>query len=341
MNIAVLLGGTSPERHVSMASGRGIAAALAESGHTVVLYDPARGDSARITFDEIELPGETSPSHEELERFSNASYISAVQSIPTDVDVAFLALHGAPGEDGTVQSLLELRGIPYTGSGVLASALAMDKAMTKRILESRGGQTPPWFLLRRGEGSAESLRALVDKHTGYPVVVKPNDGGSTVGMTIVHGEDELVAAYSLACEYGASVLFEEFIDGRELTVAILGDESLPIVEIRPKSGFYDYKSKYTAGQTEYICPAELPRAIEEEVRELARRSHEALGCSGYSRVDFRLSPDNVPYCLEVNTLPGMTATSLVPKAAAAAGMSFPQLCGRIIELAFAGDPVEW
>lgn len=333
MNIALLLGGTSPERHVSMASGRGVAAALTEAGHTVTLYDPARGESARITLEQLELPRETSPSHDELERFTNAAFLPAIQSIPADVDVAFLALHGAPGEDGTVQSLLELRGIPYTGSGVLASALAMDKSMTKRILETQEIETPRWFQMRRGEGTEESLRALVAQYTSLPVVVKPNDGGSTVGMTIVQEESELFAAYELACEYATSALFEEYIEGRELTVAILGDESLPIVEIRPKSGFYDYKSKYTAGHTEYFCPAELPRALEEEIRELARRSHEALGCSGYSRVDFRLSPENVPYCLEVNTLPGMTATSLVPKAAAAAGMSFSALCERIIDLA--------
>jgi D-alanine-D-alanine ligase len=340
MNIALLLGGTSPERHVSMASGRGVAAALTEAGHTVTLFDPARGDAARISLEELELPRETSPTHDELERFTNAAYIDAVRSIPGDIDVAFLALHGAPGEDGTVQALLELRGISYTGSGVLASALAMDKAMTKRILETQDVQTPAWFQLRRGEGSPERIRALVDQHTGYPVVVKPNDGGSTVGMTIVREEGELAAAYDLACEYSASVLFEEYIDGRELTVTILGSESLPVVEIRPKSGFYDYRSKYTAGQTEYFCPADLPRDLEEEIRELARRSHEALGCSGYSRVDFRLSPENVPYCLEVNTLPGMTATSLVPKAAAAAGMSFSALCERIIELALVPERAE-
>jgi D-alanine-D-alanine ligase len=339
MNIALLLGGTSPERHVSMASGRGIAAALTEAGHTVTLFDPARGDAARISQEELELPGETSPTHEELHRYSNSAYIAAIQQIPQDVDIVFLALHGAPGEDGTVQSLLELRGLPYTGSRVLASALAMDKAMTKRMLESESIQTPRWFQMARGEATPEILRALVDQHTAWPVVVKPNDGGSTVGMTIVEDESGLYAAYELACEYAETALFEEFIEGRELTVAILGDESLPVVEISPKSGFYDYKSKYTAGQTEYYCPADLPRALEEEVRELARRSHVALGCTGYSRVDFRLSTENVPYCLEVNTLPGMTATSLVPKAAAAAGMSFPALCERIIELALSAQPM--
>lgn len=333
MTIAVLLGGTSPERHVSMASGKGIAEALASAGHSVTLYDIALGDRARISFEQLHLPSETAPDHEELAKLSNAAIITAIDSLPADLDIAFLALHGAPGEDGTIQSLLELKGIPYTGSGVLASAIAIDKAMTKRLLEAAEVPTPRWFQLGRGVATEGELLDRADRITSYPIVVKPNDGGSTVGMSILDNADGLAEAYRLAGEYSARVLFEEFIPGRELTVTILGDESLPIVEIRPNSGFYDYSSKYTAGRTEYICPAELPRDIEEEVRELARRAHVALGCRGYSRVDFRLSPENVPYCLEVNTLPGMTATSLVPKAAAAAGLSYPALCERIIALA--------
>jgi D-alanine-D-alanine ligase len=333
MNIAVLLGGTSPERHVSMASGKGVAEALISAGHNVTLYDVARGADARIEITDLHLPDQIAPSHEELAAFSNADVITAIQSLPADTDVAFLALHGSPGEDGTVQSLLELRGIPYTGSNVLASALAMDKAMTKRVLQHYGIPTPRWFSLPAGEASFDELRSKVDYYTAYPVVVKPNDGGSTVGLTIVNDESSLQAAYTLAGEYSRIVLFEEFIEGSELTVAILGDESLPIVEIRPKSGIYDYHNKYTAGRTEYFCPAPLSRDIEEELCELARQSHTALGCSGYSRVDFRVNPDTVPYCLEVNTLPGMTATSLVPKAAAAAGIGFVDLCERIIALA--------
>jgi D-alanine-D-alanine ligase len=337
MKIAVLLGGTSPERHVSMASGKGVAEALAGAGHSVSLYDVALGEDALISFEDLHLPTEVAPSHEELAALSNAKIISAIVSLPTDLDIAFLALHGAPGEDGTVQGLLELKGLRYTGSGVLASAIAIDKAMTKRLLEAAGVPTPRWFQLQRGVAGEGELLDRASRITDYPIVVKPNDGGSTVGMTILEDGSGLAEAYRLAGEYAATVLFEEFIPGRELTVAILGDESLPIIEIRPKSGFYDYSSKYTAGRTEYICPAELSRDIEEEVRELARRAHVALGCNGYSRVDFRLSPENVPYCLEVNTLPGMTATSLVPKAAAAAGLSYPQLCERIIALALDGN----
>lgn len=340
MKIAVLLGGTSPERHVSMASGKGIALALSEAGHEVLVYDVARGADALVDPGTLELPSQVAPSPEELAALSSAAIIEAVMTLPADLDVAFMALHGVPGEDGTVQSLLQLRGIPYTGSNVLASALAMDKAMSKRVFEHYDIPTPRWFQLPAEPAPAELLAARVDEITAYPVVVKPNDGGSTVGLTIVNGPEGLAAAHELAGRYAGSILFEEFIEGRELTVTILGGEALPVIEIRPKSGMYDYTNKYTAGRTEYFCPADLPRDIEEELRELARRAHTALGCSGYSRVDFRLDPDNAPYCLEVNTLPGMTATSLVPKAAAAAGLGYAALCERIIELALTRDPQE-
>jgi D-alanine-D-alanine ligase len=340
MNIAVLLGGTSAERYVSMASGKGVAQALIAAGHNVTAYDVARGADARVDINSLQLPTQVAPSYEELQSYSNKEIIVALQMLPSDIDVAFMALHGAPGEDGTVQAILELQGIHYTGSNVLASALAMDKAMSKRIFEHYGITTPRWFQLDAGVASLEELRSKVDYYTAYPVVVKPNDGGSTVGLTIVENEEGLMAAYELAGRYARSILFEEFIEGRELTVAILGNESLPVVEIRPKSGIYDYANKYTAGRTEYFCPADLPRSIEEELRELARRAHNALGCRGYSRVDFRLDADDAPYCLEVNTLPGMTATSLVPKAAAAAGMSYEMLCERIIALALEPEQEE-
>ncbi len=340
MKIAVLLGGTSAERYVSMASGKGVALALRAAGHEVLAYDVANGAAGLVDPETLELPTEVAPSAQELAMFSKRKIIDAITALPEDLDVVFLALHGAPGEDGTVQSLLELRELPYTGSGILASALAMDKAMTKRVFEHYDIPTPLWFQLPSGTAGHDHLAAMVDEITAYPVVVKPNDGGSTVGLTIVHEAGELAAAYELAGRYCSTVLFEEFIEGRELTVTILGNESLPVVEIRPKSGIYDYTNKYTAGRTEYFCPAELPRAIEEELRELAIAAHRSLGCSGYSRVDFRLDPDNAPYCLEVNTLPGMTATSLVPKAAAAAGMQYTQLCERIIELALSGSQQE-
>lgn len=332
MTIALLLGGTSSERHVSMASGRGMAEAFQSRGHEVILFDPARGRDARISFEDLQLPTTIAPTPEELAAFSNNAVLEALMTIPDSVDVVALALHGSPGEDGLVQSVLELRGLPYTGSGPLASALALDKAMSKRMLEHADVQTPLWFLEPSGVEAGASIAEQAEQVTGYPVVVKPNVGGSTVGLTIVESEEGLAEAFALAGRYSPSVLFEEFIEGRELTVAVLGEETLPVVEIRPKSGIYDYANKYTAGRTEYFCPADLSRAVEEEVRDLALRAHEALGCAGYSRVDFRLDPDGGLWCLEVNTLPGMTATSLVPKAAAAAGIDYGMLCERIVEL---------
>lgn len=340
MNIALLLGGTSAERHVSMASASGIARALIASGHDLLLWDIALGRSGRVELDDLELPSLVAPTPEELTAFDNAAVVEAVISLPRDLDVAFLALHGAPGEDGTVQSILELCGIPYTGSGVLASALAMDKAMTKRIFEHYDVETPRWFSIRASEVVTASLARRVEEITDWPVVVKPNNGGSTVGLTILESAVGLTEACDLAGRYSDIILFEEYIAGREVTVAILGEESLPIVEIVPRSGIYDYANKYTAGRTDYICPADIPRDLEEEIRELGHRAHSALGCNGYSRVDFRLDADNVPYCLEVNTLPGMTATSLVPKAATAAGIDFAQLCERIIALALEPNSVE-
>ena len=332
MNIAVLLGGTSAERFVSMASGKGIAEALIQRGHNVRLYDTALGESAEIPFEDLVLPTEVAPSPEELAALDHSAVIAAVQSLPDDVDIAFLALHGTDGEDGKVQALLELRGIPYTGSGVLASALAMHKARSKEFFRIADVSTPRSFLVEKdGDASMERLRALTDQITGYPVVVKPNDGGSTVGLTIVRHPEEIMTALQLAKKYGEDVLFEEFIEGREMTVTVLDGEPLPVVEISPKSGFYDYTNKYTAGKTEYFCPADIPHSTSEELQTLALRAHECLGCHGYSRVDFRLDPNGEAWCLEVNTLPGMTETSLVPKAARAAGIEYGELCERIIE----------
>lgn len=333
MNIALLLGGTSSERHVSMASASGIVRALRTAGHNVLPWDIARGANGKVELIDLELPSEVAPTPEELAAFDNAAIAEAVMTLPRDLDLAFLALHGAPGEDGTVQSVLELCGIPYTGSGVLASALAMDKAMSKRIFEHYDITTPRWFSMQATEVAPASLSRRIEEITDWPVVVKPNNGGSTVGLTILESVEGLAEACELAGRYSEIILFEEYIAGRELTVAILGHESLPIVEIVPRLGMYDYANKYTAGRTDYTCPADIPRDLEEEIRELGCRAHAALGCQGYSRVDFRLDADNVPFCLEVNTLPGMTATSLVPKAAAAAGIDYTNLCERIISLA--------
>jgi D-alanine-D-alanine ligase len=251
-----------------------------------------------------------------------------------EAEVVFLALHGGAGEDGTIQALLELAGKPYTGSGVLASALAMDKAVSKRMFRDEGIPTPEWVVLSAGD---EPPMVDVEALGGYPLIVKPNTEGSTVGLTVVTRAQDLPDAVALAAEYGPDVLVERYIPGRELTVAVLGDEALPIVEIKPKGGFYDYEHKYTAGMSEYFCPADLPEPLAARIRDLGLRAAQALGCRGVSRVDFRLSPANEPYCLEVNTIPGMTPTSLVPMAAKARGLSYDQLVSKMLDLAVA----EW
>ncbi len=324
MKVAVLMGGRSAEREISLRTGQGVVQALKHLGHEVLAIDAANGrllppgDEAKAA-----LPAEA------VRRLPERS-AAALAEAPAlgEADVVFVALHGGAGEDGTVQALLELAGRPYTGSGVLASALAMDKAMAKRVFEREGVPTPRWRLVRAGD-------TLVDATAlgGYPLVVKPNAEGSTVGLTIVSRADDLAEALDLAFEHGPEVLIEQYIPGRELTVAVLGDEALPIVEIRPQGGHYDYESKYTAGKSEYFCPADLPAALAERVRELGLRASRVLGCRGVSRTDFRLDPAGAPWCLEVNTVPGMTPTSLVPMAARACGMSYDQLVARMLDLA--------
>ncbi len=335
MRIAVLLGGVSVERDVSFASGRGVVNALREAGHEVVPIDPALGKNQPANPNDLLLQSVSTvpPSLEELARLSPRALIECVHSSLFDtIDLVFIALHGTWGEDGTIQALLDMRGIKYTGSGVLASALAMDKAMSKVMFQHVGVLTPDWFLFNQHTAwdvvQGEALRI------GTPIVVKPNDGGSTVGLSIVQytGKD-LEAAVKEAKLYSNSILLEKYIEGREVTVSIVGNDVLPMIEIRPKDGFYDYKHKYTKGMTEYICPAGLPENITAYISEQALLAFRSLGCTGFGRVDFRLNDDGDAYCLEVNTIPGMTGTSLVPKAAAAAGWSFSTLCERIVHLA--------
>jgi D-alanine-D-alanine ligase len=251
-------------------------------------------------------------------------------SVLDDVDLVFIALHGMWGEDGTVQALLEMRGVRYTGSGVLASALAMDKAMSKVMFRHAGVLTAEWFLVEHETPSSEIERT--SRAIGFPLVVKPNIGGSTVGLSIVQTPEKLSAAIEEARRYCPAVLLEKYIDGRELTVAILGDEALPMIEIRPEGGFYDYQHKYTRGMTEYLCPAPVPENIAQTVYDQAMLAFRSLGCRVFGRVDFRLNEEGDVYCLEVNTVPGMTGTSLVPKAAAVAGMSYGAVCERIVQL---------
>jgi len=324
LKVAVLMGGRSSEREISLRTGRGIAQALRDLGHDVVAVDAANG--------RILPPGEEERAALPAAALAPSDEVALARpETLAGAEMVLIALHGAAGENGTLQALLDLAGKAYTGSGMLASALAMNKAMSKQIFRAQEIPTPRWRLLTpEAEESALDVEAL----GGFPIVIKPNEEGSSVGLTVVERRERLAEALRLAGSYG-EILAEEYIDGRELTVALLGDEPLPIVEIRPRSGLYDYESKYTAGRSEYFCPADLPAATAREVSELGGRAARALGCAGVARVDFRLDASGVAYCLEVNTVPGMTPTSLVPMAARAAGLGYEQVVQRMLDLALA------
>ena len=331
MKIAVLFGGTSSERDVSLASGAQVVTSLRERGHDVISIDTVRG---LLTGDEEHRwltaggVGLMPPKNEELAVLgANARALMSAVPDMGNVDVVFLALHGGSGEDGTIQAFLDLAGMAYTGSGHLASAAAMDKDISKKLFCSAGIPTPEWLM-------APITTADVEQKLGYPVVVKPTGQGSTVGLTIVRDPADLAAAIDLAHRYGEEVMIERFVPGRELTCGVLGGEALTVGEIIPKfSEIFDYQSKYQSGGAEEIFPADLTPEQTAEVKRLSILVHKALKLSGYSRSDFRLDPDGGLWCLEVNTLPGMTATSLLPQSAHAAGIDFGELCERICRLA--------
>ncbi|MCU0634506.1 MAG: D-alanine--D-alanine ligase [Gemmatimonadaceae bacterium] len=333
MRITVLLGGVSAERDVSLSSGVRIAAALRTRGHEVTCLDPAHGVLPMAREDELRSGGVgvAPPSLEQLAALRRASLSPELAGMPAlrEADCVFLALHGGQGEDGTVQALLELVGVPYTGSGPLGSAIAMDKELSKILFRAAGVQTADWLMARADGGTtaAEVARAV-----GWPAIVKPSKQGSTVGLSVVRSGDELPAAVAEAFRYDDEVMIERFVPGRELTVGIVGGEALPVVEIIPKKGLYDYEAKYTPGMTEEY-PVDLGPALTTRLSSQAVAAFRALKLSGYARADFRLDPQGEPWCLEVNTLPGMTPTSLLPIAAKAAGMDFADLCERIVGLA--------
>jgi D-alanine-D-alanine ligase len=330
--IAVVMGGESPERDVSRVSGTAVARALHERGHDVTLLDTEQG---RLALAQAPAPkiGAAPPAGSEVVP-AGANAVQRLAGSLTDVDVVFLALHGGWGEDGTIQGLFELAGIPYTGSGVLGSALAMDKDRAKRVVRDAGEPTPDWGILeaRDSEPSNEDLTRARAEAGGRQVIVKPNAEGSTVGLTLVGEGDELRPAVRLASQFGSRVMIEKYIPGRELTVSILGDEVLPIVEIIPASGIYTYQAKYTKGQSRYEVPAKLPPALTSAVQKSALRTFKVLGLEGFARLDYRLAPDESFWFLEANTIPGMTPLSLLPMAANAAGISFEELVERIVDL---------
>jgi D-alanine-D-alanine ligase len=328
LRIAVLFGGTSAERDVSIASGAQVVAALRSRGHHVIAVDPAVGVLVPADEERFLTSGvaPAPPEEAELGRLRLIDLRSALAQPPlADVDVLFLALHGSFGEDGTLQALLDTTGVPYTGSGMLGSAVAMDKDVSKRLFRNAGVPTPDWCM---APVAVREVAAV----TGFPAVVKPSKQGSTVGLTVVRDPADLAAAIAEAYRFDDEVMVERFVPGRELTVPILGETALPVGEIISRHEIFDYECKYQPGMAEEIFPADLPSDSASTVQRLALEAHRALKLGGYSRVDFRMDADGGLWCLEANTLPGMTAASLFPKGAAAAGIPFPEICERICRL---------
>jgi D-alanine-D-alanine ligase len=336
MNITVLLGGASAERDVSLASGFRVIDALRSRGHLVTAVDPVSGlvrPSAEVTLRSAGVR-RAPPSLDELARLGGSRHRELspeLVMLPAirDADVVFLGLHGGQGEDGTLQALLDLVGVPYTGSGHLASALAMDKDLSKTLFRAAGVMTADWTM-------APARDEMVEHTLGFPVVVKPSKQGSTVGLTVVRDRAALQSAITEAFQYDDEVMIERFVSGRELTVGVLGDDALPVGEIFPIHDVYDYECKYTAGMAHEQFPAQLTPRESALLQDQALRAFGALKLGGYARIDFRLAPDGTSFCLEANTLPGLTETSLIPQAAAARGLGFTELCETIVRLAAAG-----
>ena len=340
MKIVVLAGGLSPERNVSLSSGTMVCQALRERGHEAALVDLYLGtehyNGALEELFHAPLPEELrkvarqAPDLEEIRASrklnSGSMFGKNVLTLCSMADVVFLALHGACGEDGRVQAAFDLMGIPYTGSGHLGSAIAMDKDLTKRVVAPLGVLTPVWKTVDYTAADVEKIT----EETKLPCVVKPIDSGSSIGVYIAKNREELRDALVAGLELGGRSVIEDYVAGREVQIAILEDRALPSIEIVPKTGFYDYENKYQPGAAEEICPAPIPAEIEEKLANAALTVFRGLGLSVYSRADFILTEDGSVYFLEINTLPGMTPTSLVPQEAAAAGIGYGELCERII-----------
>ncbi len=346
MKIVVLAGGISHEREVSLSTGSLVANALIEKGHDVVLLDAYMG--LDINIEEINSifhnnsnglrykyqVGTEEPNLQELkEKSINESSLIGknVISICQYADVVFNALHGGIGEDGKIQALFDILGIKYTGSGYIGSLLAMDKDLTKRLLINAGIKTAEWVLFNVKE--KENYSKVICETIGFPCVVKPCSNGSSIGVSIINNEKQLKSAISEIGEYESNVLIEKFIKGKEFSVGILENEVLPVIEIIPKDGFYDYKNKYQAGFTEEICPARLSNMQTETIKKLAKEVHKVLRLGNYSRIDFILSEEEF-ICLEANSLPGMTPTSLLPQEAKACGINYNELCERIVLMGY-------
>ena len=294
MKIGILIGGDSSEREVSIASGRSIENACIALGHEVVRLDPKDG-------------------------------LEKIKSLLLEVDLVFNGLHGGDGENGKISKYLEDLGVLFTGSDSVSSEICMNKDKAKRIAANNNVLTPEWVLVTN-----EALSGNIGQ-LNFPIVVKPNDQGSTLGLSIINSKSQLKGAFKVANSFASSVMYEQHIQGREITCSIVGNIAYPIVEIIPKHEIYDYECKYTKGMSKYICPAEINKNISSNIKEISLKIHKLLGCRHYSRVDFLLDRNNDPWFLEINTLPGMTETSLLPKSLESAGVNFNQIIEKIIE----------
>jgi len=336
MRVTVLTGGATPERAVAFASAGQIVAALRSRKHDVRVVDLASEKGRGLLDERAErelLAGDvglTPPSVDALaerERQMLSEGLAELEAVQ-QADVLFLAVHGGALEGGTLQAVLDVIGVPYTGSGPLASALAMDKDLSKRLFRATGVPVPAWFMAPPPVSPEDVTTAL-----GWPVIIKPSKQGSSVGLTLVKKAQDLGNAFTLASRYDDEVMAEQFIPGKELTVGVLGDVPLPVGQIVPKHELFDYETKYTPGMSDETFPAKIDTLLARQLQEYALMAHRALKLSGYSRIDFRVSPEGDIFCLEANSLPGMTRTSLFPQAAQAAGIPFPELCERIATLA--------
>lgn len=339
MKIVVLAGGTSTEREISIVSGTGICGALRQKGHEAILVDifcgvenvdwenpfPAEYDVEKAA----EYMKSFNPKIEEMKKTRRSFFGPNVLELCEKCDIVFLGLHGANGEDGKVQAAFDLLGIRYTGTGYLSSAMAMDKGITKQVFLMNHVPTPGGFSMNKEDGFEKDLSKY---GLNFPVVVKTSCGGSSVGVYIVNNQKEYEDALADASQYGDEIVVEEYIKGREFSVAVVDNKAYPVIEIAPIQGFYDYKNKYQAGSTVETCPAEISPELTAKMQENAVKATKALGLTGYSRLDFMMKENGEMYCLEANTLPGMTPTSLIPQEAKVLGMDYPTLCEELIRI---------
>ena len=338
MKIVVLAGGTSSERAVSIVTGTEVCRALREKGHLAVLVDvfagleeqdPKELFSADYGLEETVYYIESwNDKIKDLSKSRKEFFGPYVLDICKCADMVFLALHGANGEDGKIQAAFDLFGIRYTGTGAMGSGMAMDKGITKQIFAAGGVPMPRGIMLWKGEGSC----CLKDQGMDFPVVVKPCNGGSSIGVSIAADQASYEKALEEAFAWEDKIIVEDYIEGREFSVGVIDGEALPVIEIAPLKGFYDYKNKYEPGSAVETCPADLPEEKAREMQGYAKTGHRLLALKAYSRLDFMMGADGKVYCLEANTLPGMTPTSLLPQEAAALGMGFPELCEKLIEV---------